>query len=259
MGRRVSVTNLGLGPRGWPEIGKSGQTMLQRGENATLEVSENIYQLLQREAEGAKPKVELDLLDDIEEPAAPEPTRQTIEADLKVAGGAELAAALDQVRTALQTAEGVIAERDATIEAQKTEIEALKADQDDGEPVEYEVGAFVEKALADAGVENFSDFQLVLDAVEKAFVPFAKFDPDGDNKPGGTAGAGGETDQTQNPGGAGPAAGAETGKDRFDAMDDDALRAFITESTKKEPHPNAKRDTLLKKAREADAAAGEAV
>jgi hypothetical protein len=38
--------------------------------------------------------------------------------------------------------------------------------------------------------------------------------------------------------------------DQFDAMTDDELRAHLTERDGKAPHPNAKRETLLAKARE---------
>lgn len=40
-------------------------------------------------------------------------------------------------------------------------------------------------------------------------------------------------------------------EDEFEAATDDELRAFLTNRDGKPPHPNAKRETLLAKAREA--------
>lgn len=58
---------------------------------------------------------------------------------------------------------------------------------DDGSRKEFVLGDFVRVALEKAGLTDLSDTQAVLDAIEEAFAPFAAFDPDGDNKPGGTA------------------------------------------------------------------------
>lgn len=43
---------------------------------------------------------------------------------------------------------------------------------------------------------------------------------------------------------------ADEPTDQFDAMSDDDLRAHLAERDGKAPHPNAKRETLLAKARE---------
>lgn len=266
MGRRVSVTNLALGPRGWPEIGKSQPTTLRRGETGTLEVADNVFQLLQRMASGDKPEVELEDMGEVQgdDLAARVTNIESVLASTAPKGREETLTISGEgiqeaVDRALESVKGDLAERDQTIERQAQEIERLTTEAEGREtqtdPKTYTVGPFVSKVCQAFDIQNFQDLQLVLDAIEAAFEPFAKFDPDGDLKPGGAAGA--ETDdqtgQTQDT--TGSKAGAE--KDAFDDMDDVALRKFILAQTGKEPHPNAKRDTLLKKAREADT--GEAV
>lgn len=49
-----------------------------------------------------------------------------------------------------------------------------------------------------------------------------------------------------------PAAASEQTADRFDAMDDAALRSFITDATGRAPHPNTGRPKLLDNARAAE-------
>jgi len=271
MGRRVSVTNLALGPRGWPEIGKAQQTILKRGQTETLEVPDNIFELLQRLSAGDRPEVELEDLGEIaEDDLAARVT--SIESVLASSGqtattGFVQADPTPEVQTAIdkamEAAQAEVASRDETIERQAEEIERLTGELeakggDGGEPKTYTVGPFVSKVCEAFDIQNFEDFQLVLDAIEAAFEPFAKFDPDGDLKPGGateSSGAEGDAGGEQKPAQTGSQGGAKG--DHFDAMDDAALRKFILAQTQKEPHPNAKRDTLLKKAREADT--GEAV
>lgn len=267
MGRRVSVTNLALGPRGWPQLGTSEQTILKRGETQTLQVADNIFELLQRLSAGDKPEVELEDLGEIEdaslaarvtniESAMATSAATATTGFVQTSEGADIQAAVDK---ALEGMKGDLEARDQTIERQAQEIERLTNEAEgretETEPKTYTVGPFVSKVCQAFDIQNFQDLQLVLDAIEAAFEPFAKFDPDGDLKPGGAAGA--ETDdqtgRTQDT--TGSEGGAE--KDAFDDMDDDALRKFILAQTGKGTHPNAKRDTLLKKAREADT--GEAV
>ena len=57
-----------------------------------------------------------------------------------------------------------------------------------------------------------------------------------------------DTAPSDNPATTAPPAGTST--DRFDAMSDDDLRAFIEDRDGKAPHANSKRETLLAKARE---------
>lgn len=273
MGRRVSVTNLALGPRGWPEIGKAQPTILKRGQTETLEVPDNIFQTLQRMASGDKPEIELEDLGEVEDTglAARVATIENalavgadgnvrILGDVRVGQDAlsveDVQAAVDK---ALESVKGDLETRDQTIERQAQEIERLTTEAEGREtetdPKTYTVGPFVSKVCQAFDIQNFQDLQLVLDAIEAAFEPFAKFDPDGDLKPGGAAGAEIQEGETQDP--TKPPPGPQT--DQFDDMDDVALRKFIFAQTQKEPHPNAKRETLLKKAREAEADAGEAV
>lgn len=268
MARKVSVTNLALGPRGWPESGERQPTILKRGETKTLIVDDPIFDVLEKMAKGPKPEVELEVLGEAD---------RTMKAMLEVtssSGGdmfdfSEFDAKLRKAQADFETASEKLArhqtasaEKDEIILRQAEEIARLTAGADEQEPRTYTVGPFVTSALAAAGLENLSDVQAALDAIEAAFEPFAKFDPDGDLKPGGTtqqaaAPKSGENGQSEDekPGNTGSEGGAE--HDHFDDMSDDQLRAFIKAQTQKEPHPNAKRDTLLKKAREADE--GEAV
>ncbi len=269
MGRRVSVTNLALGPRGWPQLGTSEQTILKRGETQTLQVADNIFELLQRLSAGDKPEVELEDLGEIEDAslAARVTNIESVLASTEPKGREEKVTISGEgiqeaVDKALESVKGDLEARDQTIERQAEEIERLTKELEeagaDGEAKTYTVGPFVEKVLKAFDIQNFSDVQLVLDAIEAAFEPFAKFDPDGDLKPGGAAGAEttDQTGETQTP--PAPGGGVEGDKkDHFDDMDDAALRKFILAQTGKDPHPNAKRETLLKKAREADT--GEAV
>lgn len=262
MGRRVSVTNLALGPRGWPELGKKDPTTLARGQTETLEVADNVFQLLQKMAMGDKPEVELEDMGEIALPTgsdAPAQKGESPKTETITISGEGIQEAVDK---ALESVKADLENREETIQRQAEEIDRLtreaEAREGDDETKTYTVGPFVEKVLKAFDIQNFSDVQLVLDAIEAAFEPFAKFDPDGDLKPGGAAGAEttdqtGETQSQQAPGG-----GADGDrKDHFDDMDDAALRKFILAQTGKDPHPNAKRETLLKKAREADT--GEAV
>lgn len=269
MARKVSVTNLGLGPRGWPESGERQPTILKRGETKTLTVDDVIFQTLERQAQGDKPEIELEVLGEVDSRT----TRSDIMRSASTAAAsaalaetgvfeAKLKEAQAKYETAAEKLERVqvaTAEKDETILRQAQEIARLT---EGSEPKEYTVGPFVERALAAAGLENLADIQAALDAIEAAFEPFAKFDPDGDGKPGGVAQQAaapnsGENGQSgdEKPGNTGADGGAE--RDHFDDMDDDQLRAFIKAQTQKDPHPNAKRETLLKKAREADE--GEAV
>lgn len=270
MARKVSVTNLGLGPRGWPESGERQPTILKRGETKTLTVDDVIFQTLERQAQGDKPEIELEVLGEVDSKATRSAMLQAVDAAAGARGSladtsafeAKLKDAQAKYETAVEKLERVqvaTAEKDETILRQAEEIARLT---EGSEPKEYTVGPFVERALAAAGLENLADIQAALDAIEAAFEPFAKFDPDGDGKPGGVAQQAaapnsGENGQSgdEKPGNTGSDGGAE--RDHFDDMDDDQLRAFIKAQTQKDPHPNAKRETLLKKAREADE--GEAV
>lgn len=274
MARKVSVTNLGLGPRGWPESGERQPTILKRGETKTLTVDDVIFQTLERQAQGDKPEIELEVLGEVDSKATRSAALSAVSAIASAASAgraplldasafeAKLKETQAKYETAAEKLERVqvaTAEKDETILRQAEEIARLT---EGSEPKEYTVGPFVERALAAAGLENLADIQAALDAIEAAFEPFAKFDPDGDGKPGGVAQQAaapnsGENGQSgdEKPGNTGSDGGAE--RDHFDDMDDDQLRAFIKAQTQKDPHPNAKRETLLKKAREADE--GEAV
>lgn len=269
MARKVSVTNLAHGPRGWPESGERQPTILKRGETKTLTVDDVIFQTLERQAKGEKPEVELEVLGEVDGRSA-EAAMRSASIAVTAAAGADVArdfevklreaqAKYETAAEKLERVQVATAEKDETILRQAEEIARLT---EGSEPKEYTVGPFVERALAAAGLENLSDIQAALDAIEAAFQPFAKFDPDGDNKPGGVAqqAAAPKSDENgqsgdEKPGNTGSDGGAE--RDHFDDMDDDQLRAFIKAQTQKDPHPNAKRETLLKKAREADE--GEAV
>lgn len=72
-------------------------------------------------------------------------------------------------------------------------------------------------------------------------------DHDGDGKKGGVADLTPLTDEER--AALDGEAAADEEVDQFDAMEEDDLRAFLAERDGKAPHPNAKRETLLAKAR----------
>lgn len=62
-----------------------------------------------------------------------------------------------------------------------------RARADSAQPPHYVLGEFVTAALASAGLTDLSDMQAALNAIEAQYEPFKAFDPDGDQRPGGTA------------------------------------------------------------------------
>lgn len=272
MAKKVTVTNLASGPRGWPEINGRPARTVKPGDSIDLVVADSVFDGLKRlEADGL---VDLEVIG-----KAPEPVIEPRGSEGIAPEDAQVLQ--DQIAAHRQAIE----ERDETIERQAEEIARLT---NASEPRTYQIGTFVEGALKAAGLENLSDLQAALDAIEARFAPFAAFDPDGDGRPGGKsliqvalegkspeeveallkdalegqgdqnpAGAEQGSQETQNPAVAGSPAGAED--DAFETMSDDDLRTFIEKATQKAPHPAAKRETLLKKAREIDADEAEAV
>lgn len=259
MGRRLEVTNISKSPLGYIELGKRKPTMVIPGASEVLDLDDDTAALIQRMADGDAPKVEVVDQGEVEA-GAEKPQR---EADPRARshdmGDPELREENTSLTRQLISARQEIAGLEDRLEASQKEVAAAQALGADTPPKEYEVGDFVSRVLERAGIENLSDLQAVLDAIEEAFEPFAQFDPDGNLQPGGSAGgaddqSGTRQEQVTPP----PGGGAEDGKDAFDDMDDAALRAYIkAQPPHKDAHPNAKRDTLLKKARELDQGAAE--
>lgn len=76
-----------------------------------------------------------------------------------------------------------------------TALAGVRARFADDTPPQYVLGEFVTAALASAGLTDLSDLQAALDAIEAQYEPFKAFDPNGDQRPGGTAPAAPATEQ----------------------------------------------------------------
>lgn len=252
MGRRLEITNISKSPLGYNELGKSKPTMIQPFETEVLDLDDATANLIEAMANSDAPKVEMVDKGQIEAGAA-KPPREKAASAADTMGDSELREENTSLTRQLISARQEIASLEDRLEASQRELATLQKASDGVEPKEYEVGDFVSRALERAGIENLADLQAALDAIEEAFEPFAKFDPDGDLQPGGSAGAADrQAAETQTS--TTPPPGPQT--DQFDDMDDDALRAYIlAQPPHKAAHVNAKRETLLKKARELDAGA----
>lgn len=251
MGRRLEITNISKSPLGYNELGKAKPTMIQPFETEVLDLDDATANLIEAMANSDAPRVEMVDKGEIEA-GAEKPAREKPASAADTMGDPELREENTSLTRQLISARQEIASLEDRLEASQRELATLQKASDGVEPKEYEVGDFVSRALDRAGIENLADLQAALDAIETAFEPFAKFDPDGDLQPGGAAPADRQSGDAQTS--TTPPPGPQT--DQFDDMDDDALRAYIlAQPPHKAAHVNAKRETLLKKARELDAGA----